>query len=150
MERTMQFIVEQQAQFVANVKKLEEVQVRDAPRLVRVETAFVELVELVRRMDERIDTQAIDQAKTANGLERNETHLALLTEQVTKLADAQVAANGRLDTISGALAATDERLATLAQLQANTDRQLARLATTVERIVSNKAPIEADPDTPPN
>ena len=35
MQRTMQFIIEQQAQFAANIQKVEEAQLRDTPRLQR-------------------------------------------------------------------------------------------------------------------
>jgi len=41
MERTMQFILEQQAQFTANIQMLQEERTRDAERLARLEGAFV-------------------------------------------------------------------------------------------------------------
>jgi len=55
MERTMQFILEQQAQFMANIQMLQEERSRDDERLVRIERAFVQLTELTVRANERMD-----------------------------------------------------------------------------------------------
>ena len=55
MERTMQFILEQQAQFTANIQILQEASARDGERLARVERAFVQLTELAVRANERMD-----------------------------------------------------------------------------------------------
>ncbi|HZN01331.1 MAG TPA: hypothetical protein VFB70_18155 [Pyrinomonadaceae bacterium] len=56
MRRTMEFIVEQQAQFAANLQRAEEERVRDKPRLARLEGAFQRLVALCENMDARLDT----------------------------------------------------------------------------------------------
>jgi len=54
MERTMQFILEQQAQFTVNIQTLQEERARDAERLARVERAFVQLTELAVSAHERM------------------------------------------------------------------------------------------------
>ena len=37
MQRTMEFIVEQQAQFAANIQRLQEERIRDTPRITILE-----------------------------------------------------------------------------------------------------------------
>ena len=56
MRRTMDFIVEQQAQFAASMQQLEEERRRDAPRLAQLEQSFKVLVQLAENTDARLDT----------------------------------------------------------------------------------------------
>jgi len=53
--RTMEFILEQQAQFAANIQKFEEDRKRDRPRIVELQKSFRTLVELCRVHDIRLD-----------------------------------------------------------------------------------------------
>ncbi len=46
MRRTMEFILQQQAQFAASIQRLEEERARDQPRLKRLEDSFLILVQL--------------------------------------------------------------------------------------------------------
>jgi DNA repair ATPase RecN len=62
MRRTMDFIVEQQAQFSAHIQRheenfrwLEEERIRDRPRMAELEKSFQQLVELARIYDIRVD-----------------------------------------------------------------------------------------------
>jgi septal ring factor EnvC (AmiA/AmiB activator) len=55
MHRTMEFIVEQQAQFAANIQRLQDERVRDNPRLTRLEESFQLLVQLAQTTDARLD-----------------------------------------------------------------------------------------------
>lgn len=55
MERTMQFILKQQAQFTANIQILQEERTRDAKRLARLERAFVQLTELAVSANKRMN-----------------------------------------------------------------------------------------------
>ena len=55
MQRTMEFIVEQQAQFAANIQRLQEERIRDNPRLTRLEESFQLLVQLAQTTDIRLD-----------------------------------------------------------------------------------------------
>ena len=60
--RTMEFILEQQAQFAANIqqhdenfRRMEEERIRDRPRMAELEKSFKILVELCRIHDVRVD-----------------------------------------------------------------------------------------------
>ena len=60
--RTMEFIVEQQAQFAANIqqheenfRRMEEERIRDRPRMAELEKSFKILVDLCRIHDIRVD-----------------------------------------------------------------------------------------------
>ena len=55
MQRTMEFIVEQQAQFAANIQRLQEERIRDTPRITRLEESFQLLVRLAENSDLRMD-----------------------------------------------------------------------------------------------
>lgn len=55
MQRTMEFIVEQQAQFATNIQRLQEERIRDTPRLSRLEDSFQVLVRLAENTDLRLD-----------------------------------------------------------------------------------------------
>jgi hypothetical protein len=46
IQRTMEFILEQQAQFAANIQRLQEERLSDGPRLNRLEESFQLLVQL--------------------------------------------------------------------------------------------------------
>jgi hypothetical protein len=72
IRKTMEFILEQQAEFAANMQRLQEERVRDTPRLTRLEESFLLLVQLARTTDARLDTI---ESKT-NTLESNMAALA--------------------------------------------------------------------------
>jgi len=55
IQKTMEFILEQQAQFAANIQRLQEERLRDSPRLVRLEESFQLLVQLAQTTDTRLD-----------------------------------------------------------------------------------------------
>ncbi len=55
MHRTMEFIIEQQAQFATNIQRLQEERIRDNPRLTRLEESFQLLVQLAQTTDIRLD-----------------------------------------------------------------------------------------------
>jgi hypothetical protein len=54
-QRTMDFILEQQAQFSVNLQKLEEIQKADAVRIGRVEESIITLTRIAQGFDERLD-----------------------------------------------------------------------------------------------
>ena len=56
IQKTMEFILEQQAQFAVNIHRLQEEQLRDNPRLTRLEESFQLLVQLAQATDTRLDT----------------------------------------------------------------------------------------------
>lgn len=78
MQKTIEFILEQQAQFVTRME-------RDETRLTRLENAFATLVEIARISDERLDTL--------------ESRLSTLTEKMAVLAEAQTYTDQRLSAL---------------------------------------------------
>jgi chromosome segregation ATPase len=92
MQRTMEFIVEQQAQFATNFQRAEEERIRDQPRLARLEESFQRLVELCQIIDARLDT-------TDERLDRLESHESALEENMSRLAAAQAHADERLSAL---------------------------------------------------
>jgi hypothetical protein len=78
MQKTIEFILEQQAQFVTRME-------RDEGRLTRLEDAFATLVNIARITDERLDTM--------------ESRLGTLTENMTRLAEAQAHTDQRLSAL---------------------------------------------------
>ena len=65
LEKTMQFIVEQQAQFAANIQRIEEERERDSARTTRLEESFHLLVQLAGSHDERLVTLAEAQIRAS-------------------------------------------------------------------------------------
>jgi chromosome segregation ATPase len=55
IQKTMEFILEQQAQFAVNIQRLQEERLRDNPRLTRLEESFQLLVQLAQTTDTRLD-----------------------------------------------------------------------------------------------
>src|ERR1700730_6223415 len=51
MQKTMEFILEQQSQFAVNIQRLQEERLRDHPRLARLEGSFQLLVQLAQSAD---------------------------------------------------------------------------------------------------
>jgi hypothetical protein len=78
MQKTIEFILEQQAQFVTRMQ-------RDEVRLTRLEDAFATLVNIARITDERLDTM--------------QTRLGTLTEKMATLAEAQAYTDQRLSAL---------------------------------------------------
>ena len=71
MEKTMQFILEQQSQFTANFQKIEEAREKDEEarkkdlaRITRLEESFQLLVQLAQSHDERLVTLTEAQIRT--------------------------------------------------------------------------------------
>jgi chromosome segregation ATPase len=89
MQKTIEFILEQQAQFVTRVQ-------RDEERLTRLEDAFTTLVNIARITDERLDVF--------------ESGISRLTEKMTTLAEAQARADDRIAELAEAQAHSDQRL----------------------------------------
>jgi ABC-type transporter Mla subunit MlaD len=92
MQRKMEFIIEQQAQFAVNIQKLEEAQTNAEARMTRLEGAVVGVVGLIDRI---IKAQ-----------ERTDENVAELAKQVLALAEAQARTDQKL-------AETNDRLNTL-------------------------------------
>ena len=72
IQRTMEFILGQQAQFATNIQRLQEERIRDNPRLTRLEESFQLLVRLAENSDTRLDRLA----SSPSSLEANMAALA--------------------------------------------------------------------------
>ncbi len=92
MQRTMEFILEQQAQYAARMQ-------RDESRLTRLEDAFVMLVQMAKLTDERLDGLVENMTLLAQAQGRADARLAELTEKMTELADAQMHTDERLNAL---------------------------------------------------
>ena len=85
MQKTMEFILEQQAQFAVNIQRLQEERIRDHPRLTRLEESFQLLVQLAQTTDTRFDTV--------------ESNTATLETNMAALAAAQTHSEQRLSAL---------------------------------------------------
>jgi len=85
IQRTMEFILGQQAQFAANIQRLHEERIRDNPRLTRLEESFQLLVRLAENSDLRLD--------------RLESSTSVLEANMAALAAAQTHADERLSAL---------------------------------------------------
>jgi hypothetical protein len=92
MQRTMQFILEQQAQFAANIQRLQEERMRDGPRLVRLEKSFQQLVDLAVTTDHRIEAGDMR-------LNEFETNMIKLEINMATLAQSQAHSDARLSAL---------------------------------------------------
>lgn len=94
MERTMQFILEQQAQFMANIQILQEQRTRDEGRQARLERAFVQLTEVTVSVSQRINEQ---DARNNELRARDTERLARLERAFVQLTELAVSANERMN-----------------------------------------------------
>ncbi|MGH9933045.1 MAG: hypothetical protein ACREA9_28005 [Pyrinomonadaceae bacterium] len=85
IRKTMEFILEQQAQFAANIQRLQEERAKDNPRLTRLEESFLLLVQLAQTTDNRLD--------------RIDSNMAALESNMAAMAAAQVHTDERLSAL---------------------------------------------------
>lgn len=82
MQKTMEFILEQQAQFAANIQKLQEERMRDDSRIKRLEESFQLLVQLAQSTDTRLDTLESNMAALAEAQTHTDERLSALIDIV--------------------------------------------------------------------
>jgi septal ring factor EnvC (AmiA/AmiB activator) len=92
MHSTMQFILEQQAQFAVNIQKLQEGQLRAEERFAKLEDSLAKLEGSLERMVNLIEAIAHAQAQT-------EVNLARTDERLNNLVSAQARTDERLNTL---------------------------------------------------
>ncbi|MBA3257427.1 MAG: hypothetical protein H0T64_12360 [Pyrinomonadaceae bacterium] len=80
MQKTMEFIVEQQAQFAVNIQRLQEEQLLDIPRVSRLEDSFQLLVQLAETTDIRLDTLESNMVKLESNMIKLQANMAVLAE----------------------------------------------------------------------
>jgi hypothetical protein len=91
MEKTMQFILEQQAQFTANFQKIEgarekdeEARKKDSARITRLEESFQLLVQLAQNHDERLVALTEAQIRTSEQIAETDERLNALIAVVER------------------------------------------------------------------
>lgn len=94
MERTMQFILERQAQFMANMQILQEQRARDEGRLAQLERVFVQLTELAVSANARMNEQ---DARNNELHTRAAERLARLERAFVQLTELAASANERMN-----------------------------------------------------
>jgi chromosome segregation ATPase len=82
MQKTMKFILEQQAQFAANIQKLQEERMRDNSRIKRLEESFQLLVQLAQSTDTRLGTLESNMATLAEAQTHTDERLSALIDIV--------------------------------------------------------------------
>src|SRR3990172_994921 len=92
MQKTMEFILQQQAQFAVNIQRLQEEQLRDKPRLARLEDSLQLLVELAESSDTRLDA-------TDTSLRNLEANMVKLEANMAILAESQAHSDARLSAL---------------------------------------------------
>ena len=115
IEKIMQFILEQQAQYASNFQKAEEARTRDAARITRLEESFQLLVQLAESHDERLVT----------------------------LTEAQIRTNDQIAAVNEQIAAINEQIAVMNGRTAETDERLNALIAVVERYISSRGQNDA-------
>lgn len=85
IQKTMEFILEQQGQFAVNIQRLQEERLRDHPRLIRLEESFQVLVQLAQTTDTRLDA--------------HESNMSTLESNMAALAAAQAHSEERLSAL---------------------------------------------------
>ncbi|HJT66081.1 MAG TPA: hypothetical protein VJ749_06490 [Pyrinomonadaceae bacterium] len=91
-QRTMDFILQQQAKFAASVDRLEEERIRDRPRLASLEKSFQTVVHLMEIQESRLDRVEIDTVAV-------EKRTSALEASMDALAKAQAHADERLSAL---------------------------------------------------
>lgn len=105
-QRTMDFILQQQAQFAASIQRLEEERIRDQPRQAELQKSFQTVVELLRIQESRLD------ASEAR-LNRAEFDTAAVEQRTTAIEVNMVALEVNMAALAAAQAHADERLSAL-------------------------------------
>jgi DNA repair exonuclease SbcCD ATPase subunit len=82
VQKTMEFILEQQAQFAANIQKLQEERMHDDSRIKRLEESFQLLVQLAQSTDTRLDTLESNMATLAEAQTHADERLSALIDIV--------------------------------------------------------------------
>lgn len=99
IQRTMEFILGQQAQFASNFQRQEEERVRDSARIKRLEEAFQLVAQLAQATETRLDRLET----SSTNLETSSSNLEIRTSNL----------DARMEELAAAQAHADERLSAL-------------------------------------
>jgi chromosome segregation ATPase len=152
IQRAIEFIVQQQAQYAARFEK-------DESRLAKLEESFRMLVELARGADERQDTMGETIATLSHTMNElvqrtitDESRLARLEDSLKMLVELARGTDERSDTLdrtmltlSHSMNELAQRMITLAEVQGQTDARVTEFARdTDERLDQDAARFERE------
>ncbi len=123
VERTMEFILEQQAQF--------------ANQFSKIDAALLELSQSQKATEEALSSLAQHQSSLAQHQSSLAQHQSSLAQHQSSLAQHQLTTQQAVLDIANAQERTNEILATLAERQITTEENLNALLLTVERHIAN-------------
>ena len=130
IERKMNFIVEQQAQFASDIQQLQESQVRTDQAVAHSADVLAQTVEAVAQMTEVVaqTAEVIGQVGEVVTRLANVTHAGFsdVNAKINALLDSQIRTEMNL-------ARTDETVARTAENVARTDESLRKLISVVDR-----------------
>ena len=86
-QRTMEFILAQQAQFASNIQKLQEERIHDDVRVRRLEDSFQLLVQLAQSTETRLDNVESDTAALESNMAALAAAQAHADERLSALVD---------------------------------------------------------------
>lgn len=160
MNKKMEFVIEQQAQFVADIGEMREVQAQDA-KLLKEETnvlkqqywklsdAVITVVGLVgsltkaqARADDRIDVLTQAQAHTDDRINALAQAQTRTDESFNLLAQAQTRTDDSIKVLAEAQTRTDESFNLLTQAQTRTDERINQLADSFNLLAQAEARTE--------
>ena len=84
LNRKMEFIVEQQAQFAVDIQKLQEAHIQGEKRMSRLEGAFISLYNNLTKMGENLDKARENQLKGDEQLKETRELLNILILSVER------------------------------------------------------------------
>jgi septal ring factor EnvC (AmiA/AmiB activator) len=85
MQSTMQFILEQQAQFAANIQKLQEEQLKAEERFAKLEDSFAKHEDRFARIEDSLERTANLVTAIAHAQAQTEVNLARTDERLNNL-----------------------------------------------------------------
>ncbi len=160
-QRNIDFIIQQQAQFVTDIQKLSEKQ--DATReiverlatvtLSRFERvngdlsnlenkmaalvdSHIKLADAQKNTDERLNALTDSHIRLADAQKITDEKMSALLDSHIKLADSQKRTDERLSALADSQKKTDERMGALADSQKKADERLNAFIATVERLIN--------------
>lgn len=98
-QRTMDFILQQQAKFAASIERLEEERIRDQPRQAELEKSFQTVVALLRIQESRLDRSESRSDRTERDTAGLEERTKTIEINMAALAVAQAHADERLSAL---------------------------------------------------
>jgi|SRR5688572_12416591 len=147
MNKKMEFIIEQQAQFALDMKVMREVQAQDA-KLLKEETNG--LKEQYWKLSDAVITAVGLVGKIAQAQMRADDRINVLTQaqantddRISALAEAQTRSDASFNLLAQAQTRTDESIKLLTQAQTRTDERLNIFINVVERYISGNGGAES-------